>query len=146
MTDTITTTTPDIPDDIRVACAIARGEIEGPQEPIGWEVATERAAGRVMRRVRWIAAEGRWEPVTPHRLTDGGGDDAILAPVYAGDLIAVYYEGRPVSKEVELYCAADPVYEYSPRYVACPIAFRRDKRLGIRLPDGSEILAPDPTR
>jgi hypothetical protein len=160
MTDTITTTTtttttaPDIPDDVRAACAIARGEVEGPQEPIGREIAAEREERSgwvaILRRVRWIAAEGRWEPVTPYRLDDHG-NDTIFEPFYAGDLVLVYYEGRAPWPEAELYYARQvsryhPDVELAPHRVGCPITFRRDKRLGIRLPDGCEIIAPDPTR
>jgi hypothetical protein len=150
----ITDAVPDLPDDIRLACAIARGDIEGPQEPIGREIAAEREERsrgvEILRRVRWIAADQRWEPVTPYRLADDG-NDTIYAPIYAGDLVIVYYEGCAPWSEAELYYARQvsryyPDVELAPHRVGCPITFRRDKRLGIRLPDGTEIIAPDPTR
>jgi hypothetical protein len=154
ITDNVTAV-PDLPDDVRLACAIARGDIEGPQEPIGREIAAERTERSrcvdILRRVRWVPAEGRWEPVTPYRLSTEG-NDVIFAPIYAGDLVIAYYEGCPPHDEAELYYArqVSPYHptltNLAPHYVGCPITLRRDKRLGIRLPDGTEILAPDPTR
>jgi hypothetical protein len=131
-----------------LACQIARGEAEGPQEPVGQMIASKKdlnARGKVREwwfRMRWDG--NQWAYLSEERLRGGtflasDRHQTVYGDVYAGDVLITHDRGGPVDTEAKLVIGAG-----EEGAAACPVTRRRDGQLSIRLPDGTDILRPNP--
>lgn len=138
---------------IVLACAIARGEAEGPQEPCGEMIAAHKdanARGRIRSfyyRMRWNGSG--WDYISNERIPVGGIRASerrvtVRAEVYVGDLLITHDRGGPVDDTARLVLGTTDEDEV--RYVACDVVRRRDGKLSIKLPDGEPLIAPNPRK
>lgn len=138
--------------ELSLACAIARGEAEAPQEPCGEMIAAKKdynARGRCREhwyRLRWNGVT--WEYMTKERLSGGtfyasDRHHTIWEPVYVGDVLAAHDRGGPINQIVLVIGRGEGG---KVRFRELEFVKRRDGDLGIKLPDGSQLVTPNPRR
>lgn len=136
---------------LTLACGIARGEAEGPPDPVGRLIAATKdinARGRIREwwyRMRWEPATRGWAYITNERLPAGNFRAAerratLYAEVYVGDLLVTHDRGGPIDPEALLVIKDGAKM----RTVPCKVAKRRDGNLSVTLPDGTTLVTPNP--
>lgn len=139
------------PDRIAAACDIATGRTpadpSAPGEHITGAKKDLNAKGRGPEWYRMVYRGGSWRYVSDERLPSGtylASDRraTVRGEVYPGEIVAQHDRGQPVDL-MYLVCRPD---DQGTRLVDCAFRRRRDGDLAVTLPDGSEIVLPDPRR
>jgi hypothetical protein len=129
-----------------MACKVAAG---GPADPgaTGRKLAAAHkdlnAKGRGPWWYRMVWRGGSWQYFSEERLPAGTFRAAerratVYGEVYPGELVCSHDKGGPLDDEVYL--------ETGTELVECKVTKRRDGQLAVTLPDGVEVLRPNPRK
>lgn len=128
------------------ACAIARGEREGAQEPATRLIGAKKEySARGARRQHWYRMAwrgGEWTYIGERRLSAGNflaneRNDSTSGDVYEGEVCITHDHGGPTDREALLVARDGETYE-------CPVTILRGGKIRIDLPDGTSIERPNP--
>jgi hypothetical protein len=143
--DNATSTTTLAPEVI-AACEIAATDGTPPDRPREIRAAYKDYNARGRCREHWfrlVWRDGAWRYLGDRRLASGtfyaaDRHDTVMAEVWPGELIVQHDRGGPID-------AAYLVFEGDGRsLVACDLGRTRDGQLRVTLPDGRQVVRPNP--
>jgi hypothetical protein len=133
---------------ILAACEIAATDGTPPDEPREIRAAYKDYNARGRCREHWfrmVWRGGAWQYLGDRRLASGNfraseRHDMVMAEVWPGELVVQHDRGGPID-------AAYLVYDGGDRSLArCDLGRTRDGQLRITLPDGRQVVRPNPRR
>jgi hypothetical protein len=136
---------PELPQYVREACDLAASGAEPPDTPLQIVAARKDYSARGRCREHWYRLAwrgGEWRYLGDRRLAVGrflaaDRHDAVDADVWPGELIVEHDRGGPIR-------AAYLVTEEE--LMRCELRRTRDGQLRITLPDGRDVVRPNPRR
>lgn len=127
------------PSDIQRACDLAAGRIPLSPDETLVTVASARRGERHWDRLAWLPKAGVWEYLEPVSAQEG----SRYGQVPTGTLLAEHDYGGWVTA---VWLVAPHVRDGKKAELVLCWFSRRDGRLEIKLPDGTRLVRPNPSR
>ena len=136
---------------IQTACDIATGKAQADPTESGKEITGAKkdlnGKGRGPQWYRMVHRNGDWRYVSSDRLPSGSfraseRRASVSGEVFTGESVVQHDRGQPVDA-AWIICQPDAEGKVM---VLCEFSRRRDGNLGITLPDGSELVLPNPRK